>query len=86
MNCKQGDMARVVPDHPNDEWARGRIVRCVARDLEPGPPAWIIEPQLRSPSGIAWSVQDSILRPIRGGDVSEAEVRELFAPKQPEVA
>lgn len=66
MNCKQGDLARIVPCVMADEWARGLIVRCVSASTSPdGDAGWDVEPQLRHPMGRCFtSVADTILRPI----------------------
>lgn len=89
MRCRVGDLAVIAPDLPWDNWARGYIVRCIELGMPDdfGGPAWFVEPEIRDPSGrIVDAVSDSILRPIRPGDVTDEEVRDLYAPKLPEVA
>lgn len=43
-------------------------------------------PEIFKPGDNLPAVPDRHLRPIRPGDITDAEVRELYAPKQPEVA
>lgn len=87
MNCKPGDLAIVV--HTTRGEQVGRIVRCV--DLVRGLrfadigtlDAWITEPMLMNRFGEA-PCPDAWLRPIRPGDISDEEVRDLYLPKPPE--
>ena len=88
MNCKPGDLAVVV----HDRWGvhDGRIVLCVSRNVElesrTGLPHWNVEPELRDPNGRGCIPSDSSLRPIRPGDISDEEVRDLYAPNVKETA
>lgn len=84
MNCRQGDIARVVRYDTVIEPHVGMVVRCVEPVMQPitGLPGWVIEPELDGHD----CVLDAALRPIRPGDITDADVRELYAPKQPEVA
>lgn len=56
------------------------------------PPAmWLVEPSLTAQCAMTFKTAempyavDDYLRPIRPGNVTDDEVRELYAPKQPEV-
>lgn len=85
MNCKQGDLARIVPDLPSDEWARGLIVECWVLGTWKGLPAWKVEPALRTPNGQRVEmVSDCILRPIRdpGEDARDETLDWLPAPRR----
>lgn len=81
MNCKKHDLARIVPDMKVDEWTRGCIVRCVALDAPDEHGAvWLIEPEIEGPHGRCYAVSDSILRPLPPSDISDEDVRDLYAP------
>jgi hypothetical protein len=86
VNCKQGDLAVFVGTKPMDPLGvphLGKIVRIVAPAVHPDAPlwGWEISPML----GEHNCTLDAALRPIRPGDVSDEDVRELYAPKLPEV-
>lgn len=88
MNCKPGELAVVVKSWAGNE---GRIVRClrvVQTDyLYTGPClGWETEPMLLNCDGEPVYALDIQLRPIRPGDISDEEVRDLYAPKQTESA
>jgi hypothetical protein len=87
MNCKPGDWAMYVG--PSLKY-RGEVYT-VLRPFEgmavmlaggglAGPGWWVDH------RGKEWHCLDSSLRPIRPGDISDEEVRELYSPKQPEHA
>lgn len=98
MNCKPGDLAIVIKSGVGNE---GRIVKCLrlATDADRvnegfiggfGIPLWVVDKPLKCITGgrrhrarLAWDAQ---LRPIRPGDITDEEVRDLYAPKQPEAA
>lgn len=101
MNCKPGDLAVIVrADHkenigalvevlrPNDLPVAGWLaasglflwrVKASARPLS-------VTRILGECSVIEAACPDAFLRPIRPGDISDEEVRDLYAPKLPEVA
>jgi len=83
MNCKQGDLAYVTSMKQGGMFY-GHIVRCIEPTVDriDGQPGWIVEPRLGHWRG----VHDSALRPIRPGDITDEEVRDLYAPKVPEAA
>jgi hypothetical protein len=94
MNCKQGDIAIVVRSQAGNE---GKIVRClqlipafmwVNRDGSTDIlPSWEIDIPLKGVDGdVEPVIADNQLRPIRPGDISDDEVRDLYAPKVPEAA
>lgn len=86
MNCKQFDMARIVPNTPCDEWARGRIVQVRVPGTWLGLPAWTTDPLLVTPDGaVCEMVCDEILRPIRdpGDDAVDETLQRIGAPQQP---
>jgi hypothetical protein len=84
MNCKPGDLAVVVSTlgWPGLEKALGCVVQVIRSS------------EMRHPFGTMWDVEhrdirraaDACLRPIRPGDISDEEVRALYAPKVPEAA
>jgi hypothetical protein len=92
MNCKQGDLAVVVRGVAN----LGVIVKCerLARRAEldslwyeSDEPIWVVDGLLLTRAGRRLPLApDSFLRPIRPGDISDEEVRDLYAPKLPEHA
>lgn len=96
MNCKPGDLAVIVVTGSNTKNNLGRIVKVLERapdgTLVPGIPhdpriRWVYEPKLKNERGDGISyVNDCCLRPIRPGDISDEEVRDLYAPKVPEHA
>lgn len=83
MNCKQGELAYVTSTREGCRFY-GHIVRCIEPTVDEinGKPGWIVVPKLGEWRG----VRDEALRPIPGLDISDEEVRELYAPKLPEVA
>lgn len=94
MNCKPGDLAFMVRSQAGNE---GRIVLCIRLSpfdglIAPGGVSnkgdvWEIEPPMRAWDGSMTShALDRNLRPIRPGDISDEEVRDLYAPKQTEAA
>lgn len=97
MNCKPGDLAVIVRSLCGNE---GRFVEVVNGDVYELPgdlglsefaPLWRIRPlgELVSSWGVnraESAFPDAWLRPIRPGDISDEEVRDLYAPKLPEVA
>jgi hypothetical protein len=85
MNCKPGDLAFYVGRADN---LRGFIFRCVERAPFGGEAAWVTEPPPPpGPGYVACGlVLDESLRAIRPGDISDEEVRDLYAPKQTESA
>lgn len=78
MNCRSGDLARVVPFDAVIEPHVGMVVRCIEPIRQPltDLPGWVIEPELDGHD----CVLDAALRPIRPGEVDDQDVRELFAP------
>lgn len=80
LNCKQGDLARVVSTAEGGRYY-GFIVRCVEPTVSnKGRPGWIVEPQLGSWRG----VQDSAMRPIRdpGEDAKDETLLWLPVPEK----
>lgn len=66
MNCKQGDIARVIYD-ARLPGCCGVIVRCVEPERHPDVPfpAWLVEPPLLNGHDCIF---DYLLRPIRDSD------------------
>jgi hypothetical protein len=90
MNCKKGDLAVIVVSRAGNE---GRIVRCVSYVGHLagwiGDDRWLVDADrpLQSMYGRPhFHARDCDLRPIRPGDISDEEVRDLYAPKQKEPA
>jgi hypothetical protein len=70
LNCRQGDIARIVGPLPPGEAERylGWIVLCVRPIVSrSGAPGWVVDPPLPGWGGI----KDMHLRPIRGGDLAD---------------
>lgn len=100
MNCRPGDLAVIVKCTPSTTHALGHVVRVVRPDGRrdyttmfgiPDAQTWVCEfdrPVVNHEQKVRdrWAVPDFALRPIRPGDISDEEVRELYAPKLPEVA
>lgn len=89
MNCKPGDLAVIVRSYAGNE---GKIVRCIRLvdyvcwgrpdGSEVVAPTWKIDRELRGCRGdVSDQIEDSLLSPIRPGDITDEEVRELYAPK-----
>lgn len=86
MNCKPGDLAVVVRDSLGHHL--GAIVVCiraVPATSVLGGMAWETEPSLRDPDGMFFTPNDKCLRPIRPGDITDEEVRDLYAPSDERV-
>jgi len=85
MNCKPGDLAVLVMGSE-----QGSILKCLERYDGPWAqakfmPGWRVEWQRPRPD--LWNmVADFALRPLRPGDISDEEVRDLYLPKVPEAA
>lgn len=81
MNCKPGDLAVIVQDEYGHH--EGKVVLVVRRSpvIADG---WVVTPELRDLEGWDCHPCDKHLRPIRPGDISDEEVRDLYAPKLPE--
>lgn len=91
MNCKPGELAIVVRAKSFiDDPVVGRIVRVTTLTTAnwAGRPRWLFEgPALSLANGERVNALcDDALRPIRPGDISNEEVRDLYAPKIPEAA
>jgi hypothetical protein len=93
MNCKPGDLAVIVSDPRSRNLYEGAHLRVVADSgrRDAGSVLWTFEPlspilvqRLKEHPGD--TVSDHFIRPIRPGEITDEEVRELYAPKQPEVA
>lgn len=94
MNCRPGDIAVVVKpgwvEHRGQQFNvvnPGTVVRVVRLEnadvwqLEEPIPFKVANPNGSWMSGEVEAIGDSYLRPIRPGDVTDDEVRELFAPR-----
>lgn len=90
MNCKPGDLAVIVRSLANNEGKIVRIVEFAGRvdfQIRGRCVAWVIDPAIHAAQGGMVDVMpDDSLRPIRPGDISDEEVRDLYAPKQKEPA
>lgn len=99
MNCKPGDLAIYVAcDGTAIPQNDGRLFKVMRRDvvesLAEGCLWWEVSVLCRAfnsdrewvKTGELGSCADAHLRPIRPGDISDEEVRDLYAPKLPEVA
>lgn len=92
MNCKSGDLAVIVNSVvPTNVGGLVRVLDTILADAGD----WRVEAlsQLTSTDGRTVApgdrhgyIEDACLRPIRPGSVTDEEVRELYAPKLPEVA
>lgn len=99
MNCKPGDLAIVVRSKAGNEGRIGRCLRRASkREIArqalfsfQGEPCWKMDREFSACDNFGrggYSVSilpDACLRPIRPGDISDEEVRDLYAPKLPEV-
>lgn len=99
MNCKPGDLAFVVREDKGCEQNIGLIVKVLDRELCDGDEwrvvceysqmvAYWAHTNKATPGRVGeeiW-IPDSYLRPIRPGDISDEEVRDLYLPKVPEAA
>lgn len=85
MNCKPRDLAMYVGFVQD---LRGFIFKCVRLENYGGISCWKTDPP--PPKGRNYLaiglVRDESLRPIRPSNISDEEVRDLYLPKQPEVA
>ena len=81
MNCKPGDLAILVNASPAKQHRLGSIVLVIEPYRGPLLGDWIIEHH-----GQRYRSIDANLRPIRPDGLTDQEVRELYAPKVPEVA
>lgn len=89
MNCKPGDLAVIVGhDDESDTCTLGLLIRVTKLDPDWWEPVWEYEgrPLTDDEGARLLAISDRYLRPIRPGDVSDEEVRHLYAPKLPEVA
>jgi hypothetical protein len=82
MNCKPGDIARIVkPGH-----LQGRIIVVTEIDpvSSPDRPLWLYAPpELPAPDGTTYiSIFDETLRPIRDDDPPEAEPLQVDRPEE----
>lgn len=88
MNCKPGNLAAIVRVFkPENEWMLGRVIRCVELQWHEGIPGWRPEEPLDEPN-TPWCwhwVADRCLMPLDGGGITDDEVRDLYAPTQPEI-
>lgn len=90
MNCKPGDVAVIVRTEPAGEFLLGMLVDVLCAGRNPG--WWRIKLPHPICNPLTFAVGDEddapdyALRPIRPGDISDEEVRDLYAPKQTEVA
>jgi hypothetical protein len=90
VNCKPGDLAVLVRTLPEFPEQVGRVFRVTA--LDPAARrghAWFYEGTvIRTfrPMHTWISLPDEWLRPIRPGDISDEEVRDLYAPNILEAA
>ena len=88
MNVKPGDLAVIVRGAHRP--AIGKFCRVIHAVGGYGCPMWQVE--LDSPLHVEGEVitdghaPDSYLRPIRPGDISDEEVRDLYSDKQKEAA
>lgn len=88
MNCKPGDLAVVVRSTAGNE---GKLLQCIRYlgcvDGFIGNDYWEVDRRVPTLCGFHEPyMRDSYLRPIRPGDISDEEVRDLYAPKIPEAA
>lgn len=90
MNCKPGDLAFTV-NAPQENGFIVEVGAAAGVHERLGLLYWITSkgsPFHLTPDVLRHTVlwPDTMLRPIRPGDVTDDEVRELYAPKLPEVA
>jgi hypothetical protein len=88
VNCKPNELAVIVGGDNKRELALiGRVVRLTRLDPDWHEPSWFYSgARIWSHGCELISITDRHLRPIRPGDISDEEVRDLYAPKFPEVA
>lgn len=90
MNCRPGDLAVIVRSTAGNEGRIVGVVRWIGR--VPGwchSDRWEIRadrPLIGTYGKEHWHAPDAYLRPIRPGDISDEEVRDLYLPKIPEAA
>lgn len=81
LNCKQGDLARVIyaPDLPPG--SEGHICRCLEPEAHPfwGTPGWLIDPPLPGDNDC---ILDAMLRPIRGQEGDDETLAWVGKPAQ----
>lgn len=76
MNCKPGDLARVVKI---DSSNYGKIVRCVELFPNGNAPAWVVDPQLADDDDLIFvAVWDTNLRPIADPGDEERDERDIL--------
>jgi hypothetical protein len=84
VNCRPGELAM----YRGEQRELHGVIVVVSYPFEwDGEWAWHVDPPFPD-DGKAdpHTCFDSALRPIRPGDISDEEVRDLYAPKLPEVA
>jgi hypothetical protein len=98
MNCKPNELAFVVRSRNGNEGKLVTTVRWIGEYTFLGGASrsdtWLCrcEQDMATLCGQHWRkgelhhISDSHLRPIRPGDISDEEVRDLYAPKVPEAA
>lgn len=86
MNCKLGDLVVYVGHQPQFLGHIKTVVRFAGYHPWNGRPGWYVEPPFIGGYGDPHIAYDECLRPIRPGGITDEEVRELYSPKQTEVA
>lgn len=87
MNCKQGDLAVFVK---SSCWNEGKILTCIRYAghiptiTRKHQHLWETDVPVRWNSGAIHNyAPDAYLRPLRGDDITEREVTELYTPQEP---
>ena len=84
LNCKPGDLARVIDD-PDSRWCGlvDKVIRVASPRQWNGMTMWTYEGErFITPLGSVEAIADELLRPIHGGestDESAAAMRDLYS-------
>jgi hypothetical protein len=85
MRCKPNELAFIAKTHP--DWIEyiGRVVTTVSLGVGKYAGQWLTDLKVAGHDGDVYC-PDANLSPIRPGDISDEEVRDLYAPKVTEAA
>lgn len=98
MNCKPGDLALVVRPHATKTPIVEVLSSYTAKEFDGRKttagewtlPCWLVKSlggpirhTGKSGASVIFPCPDAWLRPIRPGDISDEEVRDLYAPSDP---
>lgn len=80
MNCKPNELAFIVKTHPDWSEYIGRVVTTIRLGVGEHAGKWLVDLKVAGHAGDVYC-HDAHLRPIRPGDISDEEVRDLFNPE-----